>query len=277
MPGKHWGELEVLLLKQLQEEGKDISEVKIPGKKRAQVRQKALRMGLITPSAARTTWPRRQINILKKAKADGLTPQNIHEQNLLGDPYRSLWAIKKAWERKKLSDRKRARLLKKKKIWSHGEKERFHEYLREHSSTLTPEEIAKKWKIARSTVVNHQMSLGIKLRRKEVLALPGSKRKRRLSARKSAIKTVERWNKWREVRIDELENIASTMREKGPITERICSDCNISLPLKPQFYDYQDRKFSSKGFTGTKRLYKRRCRLCEAKRRREQTAKKKKS
>lgn len=191
-------------------------------------------------------------------------------------PGTSITSIKKAWGRKKLSNRKRARLLKKKKIWSEEEKESFHEYLQEHSSFLTPEEIAKKWKIARSTVVNHQTNLGVKISRKEVLALPGSRKKRQRSARRSAEETVKRWNKWREQHIDELMSMAQTIRETGSVPERICSDCETSWPLKPAFFQHQDKKFSLKNFNGTTRYYMNRCRICEAKRRREQTANKKK-
>jgi hypothetical protein len=222
-------------------------------------------MGLRELRPARLQWPKTQRRRLRELKKLGFMPLEISRMDLLGQPVRSLWAIRKQWGRMKLADRKRARRMKNKRVWKPEEKCRFQAFLLRNSATMTPEEIGKIWGVARSTVANQQIQLGVKRPRAEVMNMPYSLAKQ-ARARKRIRKKNLRNAKLKRVRQEcELLRLADELRAGGkrPV-ERVCSDCGRSWPKRREFYPFQDKKTD----IGTSRHYKRRCRLCENARRR---------
>jgi hypothetical protein len=261
MPGRHWTSVQVSELVRLTDEGFDPrdGEINIAEKTRNAIIQKALRLGLIPLRyEKRDPWPLRQRRRLKKAKRNGLTPEEVCKCGLLGTPLRSLWAIKKQWGRMKLSDKKLRRAFSKKRTWKQAERVEFLSFLREHSTTLHPDEIAKMWRVKASTVRSNQIALGVAPGRAAVLAMDYSKRKRSRSTRKAMLK---QWQERRKLRIKELEARASEMRAKpSPRPEQTCKRCNRSWPKHSEFFPTTKKRYRDTTMTSMHHL--RTCRLC---------------
>jgi len=228
---------------------------------------------LVEMRANRRKWPSRQRRLLRKCKEQGLTPVEIFEFGLLGDPHRSFWAIRKQWGRMKLSDRRRARQMRKKKIWKPGEKKKFDTFLRKNSKQMTPEEIGKEWGVARSTVARRQTELGVKATRDQVMAMDYSLAKQKRARQRIRRNSINMWAKRRSNRESDLVNMAEEFRDSPrPPDERTCSDCGRSWPKRREFFHTSEKKIS----IGVSRYFKHRCVLCENERRRSHEQKKKK-
>lgn len=270
MPGTRWSEHEKEQLRQALESGQRISDVQVLARRPNAIRAQAIRMGLIEPNEPRLNWSLRQRRLLKKYWRLGLKPEEIHDHGLLGEPYRSLWSIKKKWGRMKLADRRRARKMRRKKVWRPGEKESFNDFLLKHSDRMTPEQIGNLWGVVRSTVARWQEVLGVKRPRDTVLLMDYSldkQRRARQRIRRFNIKSAAQRRAKREA---DLQEMAAAMRTRRPhLLERTCVDCDRSWPLRSAFFHPTDRRTDF----GTSRYYKRRCRLCENRRRRERDQK----
>lgn len=180
MPGTPWTAKErKALRRQILREKKTPAQVEIDGRSVNAVRAQAARMDLIPKRASRAKWSQRQLDLLQDLQQQGLTPQQIYDGSLLGEPVRTKWAITKQWGRMHLADQRRVDLMKQKKRWANGELGKFHAYLLKHSSSKTPEEIARHWSVARSTVSRWQNALGVKATRDEVLQMRYSREKQR--------------------------------------------------------------------------------------------------
>ncbi len=261
MPGRRWTTKEnETLRRQIVGEHKEIDDVRIKNRTPHAVRTHAARLDLIRQRDSRYPWKASQKRKLKQLKAEGFTPLEIHDLDLLGEPYRSLWAIRKQWGRMKLSDRKRARRMREKKMWQAGEKQRFKEFLLAHSADMTPEEIGKEWNLARSTVARWQTTLGVKQPRETVMRMQYSVNKQRNARKKIRRQNVARAQRRRTEKANELVDLAQELRRRAsPPPERVCTDCEESWPRRSEFFHYQDKRTDF----GTTRRYKRRCRLCQ--------------
>ncbi len=266
VPGPHWTDIDKTALRQqLTIRELDITDVRFPGRSQIAVRTQAVRMGLIRPRQARLKWSNKQRKLLRKLKRDGYAVPQIFQFRLLSDPPRSFWSIRMQWGRMKLSDRKRSRRMKKKKVWKSGERAKFERFLVRHSQRMTPEEIGKKWGLARSTVARWQTSLGVKQPREKVMRMHYSLEKQRRASRR-----IRRNNKriWAERRArSESELIALAIELYGHSrqpSDRECFDCGRTWPKRREFFHFSEKRT---GF-GTARYYKHRCRLCENARRR---------
>lgn len=263
MPG-HWtrGERRSLY-RQIVEETRDIKEVRIRGRDYFGIRKMAIRLGYIKANPARPPWPRRQKRLLRELKGEGYTPTRIHDMDLLGEPNKSLDAIVQQWKRCKLSNRKISRRLRRKKRWDKAtnEKERFLQFLREHSHDMTPEQIGKIWRVAPGTVSENQHKLGLKASWAEVMAMPFSVAKRKRSKKKAA-KKVSAWAKnLRQKRIKKLEQLALVARSRtDPLPERTCSDCETSWPLHQKFFPVRIKRLKHPKMTSVH--HKHRCTIC---------------
>lgn len=268
MPGTHWGSLEELLIAQMNR-GVPIEEVEIPGKSKNAIRTKAIRLGLIKAVEPRIEWPRNQIRILRKYQKLGLSVRYIYEANVLGDPYRSLHAIRQQWKRKKLSNRKISRAMRRKKIWKEGEFQEFVLYLKKFSTSQAPRQIAKKWKISRGTVSRWQNIYGLKLTLREVKNLPYSKAVRSRARKKIIQKNKENWNRRIKERREKFYQEAANLIFTYPkISTRICLSCEIELPLRTKFWHCHDEIIRTKQSQMRRRFFKHTCRECVLEKRR---------
>jgi hypothetical protein len=271
VPGKRWSDKEKDALQHALQSGIDVKDVQIKGRRPNAIRVQAIRMSLIEPNVSRWNWALRQRRLLKKYWRLGLKPHEIHDNDLLGKPYRSLWSIKKKWGRMKLADRKRARKMRQKKVWKPGEKQEFERYLLENSATMTPEQIGKTWNIARSTVARWQTELGVKKTRDAVMIMEYSlakQRRARRRIRRTNVKCAEeRRVRYEAFLCEEAKTLVARCRN---VNERVCTDCGRSWPKRAVFFHSTDKRTDF----GTSRYYKRRCRICENARRREQEERK---
>ena len=112
---------------------------------------------------------------------------------MLGGPVRTRWSITKQWGRVKLANRRRSRLMKKKRVWKAGEQRKFKAYLRRYSKTQTPEEIGKVWAVARSTVARWQNALGLKVPREAVVKMAYSQRKQSAARKRIQRASKQMW------------------------------------------------------------------------------------
>ena len=272
MPGDRWTEVDIDSLREQLDQGLALKEVQIRGRTINAIRSQALRMEMVEMRANRRKWPSRQRRLLRKCKEQGLTPVEIFEFGILGDPHRSFWAIRKQWGRMKLSDRRRARQMRKKKVWKPGEKRKFDAFLNENSKQLTPEEIGKIWGVARSTVARRQTELGVKATREEVMAMKYSLAKQRRARQRIRKNSINMWARRRMNRENDLISKAQDIRDSGrPPDERTCSDCGRTWPKRREFFHTSEKKIS----IGVSRYFKHRCVLCENERRRTQEKAKK--
>ena len=267
MPGQRWKPVEKdQLREQIAERLLAIADVSISGRNANAVRSQALRMGLIQRGPSRTKWSSKQKQRLKKLKQEGLTPLQIFQFGLLGEPHRSLWSITKKWGRMKLADRKRSRQMKRKKIWQAGERPKFDAFLRKHSRSMTPEEIGKIWQVARSTVARRQTELGVKVPREQVMQMVYSLNKQKRARQRIRRENTRNWARRRQAREAQLLQYAEKLRsQQRPPEEQTCSDCDTSFPKRKEFFHTTEKKIS----IGRSRYFKRRCVLCENARRRE--------
>lgn len=271
MPGKRWSDQEKNALRVALRDVDNVSDVQIEGRRANAIRMQAVRMGLIEPNAPRWNWSLTQRRRLKKYWRIGLRPEEIYDNNLLGEPHRSLWSIKKKWGRMKLSDRQRARKMRHKKIWKPGEKHDFDQYLLEHSATMTPEEIGEVWGVARSTVARWQTMLGVKRSREAVMLMDYSQAKQWRARRRIRVANRRSAEQRRAERQADLEEQAELLRRRcRHVEERVCTDCGRSWPQRAAFFHPTDKHCDF----GTSRYFKHRCRFCENARRREQDQKK---
>jgi hypothetical protein len=254
------------LRRQLKKEGRSVEEVHIEGRTAHAIRTQAVRLGLIHARDSRWPWPSEQRERLRELKEAGFTPLQIYQFELLGDPPRSRWAITKQWGRMKLADRDRSSKMRRKKAWKPGERKRFDDFLRKNSRRMTPEQIAKVWDVARSTVARRQTELGVKMSREEVMQMEYSQAKQRKARRRMRSGNLRRWEKHRQQKEDSLLRLAEELRSnERPPAEQTCTDCGRSWPKRKDFFHTRDKRIS----IGTSRYYKHRCVLCENRRRRE--------
>lgn len=266
MPGQRWTKAEkATLRRQLAENGRKIERVKIPNRSSHAIRTQAVRMKLIPARDSRWRWTAKQRKQLRQLKEEGFTPLQVYEYGLLGDPPRSRWAITKQWGRMKLADRGRSRKMRGKKVWRPDEKRQFDRYLKEHSATMTPEQIARQWNVARSTVARRQTELGLKRSRDEVLQMDYSRAKQERARQRMRRGNLRRWAQHRRDKEALLLALAEQLRQaERPPAEQTCSDCGRSWPKRRDFFHTRDKKIS----IGTSRYFKHRCVLCENRRRR---------
>lgn len=266
MPGRRWTKPEIdSLRRQLNRNGRCVDDVQIEGRSPHAIRTQAVRMKLVRPRDSRWRWSRRQQELLQQLKAEGFTPLQIYQYELLGDPPRSRWAITKQWGRMKLADDQRSQKMRGKKVWKPGEQRQFDQFLRKHSSSMTPEQIAQQWDVARSTVARRQTELGIKRSRDEVMQMEYSLAKQKRARQRLRQGNLRRWAKHRQDKENALLQLARQLREgERPPAEQKCSDCGRSWPKRKDFFHTRDKKIS----IGTSRYYKHRCVLCENERRR---------
>ena len=275
MPGSPWTPSEKKTLRrQVQKEGRALVDVAIDGRTINAIRSQAVRMRLVEKRASRQKWPAKQRRRLRELKEEGFTPREICEFDLLGDPPRTKWSITKQWGRMKLANRRRARLMRKKKIWEPGDRERFRKYLRKYSKTQTPEEIGRAWGVARSTVARWQNELGIKASREQVMRMGYSLVKQNRARKKIRQNSKQMWVRRRADREQALYDLAEEIRTSArPAAEQVCSDCEQSWPKRREFFHIREKKISM----GTSRYYKHRCVLCENRRRRAKVRRRKRS
>ena len=273
MPGKRWTSTEKeSLRRQLITEQRGLEGVEIPGRSLFAIRSQAARLGLIEWKPPRMKWAPGQMKLLKQYKQEGLSPAHVFQFGLLGEPYRSIWAITKKWGGMKLANRTRSRSMQNKKQWQPGEKKSFVRFLKKESHRLTPEEIGTQWNLARSTVSRIQTKYGLKATREEVLLMQYSQAKQERARRRIRRYNVRNWNNRREQREAEMLASAKELRRTVKrLEERTCEDCQRSWPKRREFFHINEKKIS----IGTSRYFKRRCVLCENKRRRLQDQKRK--
>ena len=264
MPGERWTRKELKSLRKQLREGRAIEEVQLENRTVHAIRRQAGRMELIQQREGRFRWPQTQIERLQELAAQGLTVSEIHQFELLGEPERSLWAIRKTWGRLGLSDPRRSECMKRRKVWTPGERRKFDTFLRKHSREMTPEEIGKHWGVARSTVARRQTELGVKRPRAEVLEMPYSRKKREQARSRLRRRNLQYWKQQREEREAEMISLAKELRERG-CEEQTCVDCGVSWPRRAEFFHTTEKRIS----IGTSRYFKHRCILCENKRRRD--------
>lgn len=267
MPGIPWStDEEVALRERLIAAFGDVRLVVVPGRTNNAIRTKALRLHLISPARQKTSWwTARQIKLLKQLRRAGSTPELIFNFDALGEPLRTLYAIRDMWKRLKLADRRRSRAASQRKIWRAGERERFDAYVLATSERYTPEQIGVRWQCSTETVRARQRLLGVKLTIDRVRALPYSREKRQRCARRTARGSRKRWKLWRIKELSRLQKDAAELRLAYPKRpERICRDCHMSWPLRREFFHAQQRRSGSL----TTIYFKYRCRLCENSRRR---------
>jgi len=260
MPGLRWTSEEKEVLRQkIVEEHLAPAQVDLEGRTVNAIRSQVVRMGLVEARASRAKWTSRQERLLEKLKEEGLTPSQIYRYDLLGDPRRTLWSITKKWGRMKLSDRKRSRQMKRKKRWKPGEREEFDRFLRDNSKKMTPEQIGKDWKIARSTVARRQVELGLKVSRDAVMQMDYSLEKQRRARKRIRRGNIRNWERRRTEREERLVELANELRTRStPPEEQVCSDCNRSFPKRREFFHTTEKKIS----IGRSRYFKHRCVLC---------------
>ena len=266
MPGKPWNAKEKKALRrQVKTEARTLADVSLEGRTLNAIRSQVARLALVEKRANRKKWSFDERRQLRKLHSEGFTPKEIHEFDLLGAPGRTRWSITKQWGRMKLANRRRSRLMKKKRVWKVGEQRKFRAYLRRHSKTQTPEEIGKVWGIARSTVARWQNSLGLKVPREFVVKMSYSQQKQ-FAARKRIRRASKRmWEVRRQRHEQELLQQTRELRHRDPpVPEQVCTDCERSWPKRRAFFHIREKKISM----GTSRYYKHRCVLCENARRR---------
>ena len=263
MPGERWTQAEIKLLKKQLREGRAVEDVKLESRSVHAIRRQASRLELIEQREGRYRWPQRQIDKLKELAAQGLTVTEIHQFELLGEPARSLWAIRKTWGRLGLSDPHRSERMKHRKVWDPGERKKFDAYLRKHSRQMTPEQIGKEWGVARSTVARRQTELGLKRPRAEVLEMDYSRKKRERARAKLRRRNLQYWRQRRDEREQQMTALAEELRKRG-CDEQTCVDCGVCWPRRSEFFHTTEKRIS----IGTSRYFKHRCILCENKRRR---------
>ncbi len=273
MPGKRWTSTEKDALQaQIVREQRSLDEVTILGRTPYAIRSQAARLNLIEQRPGRLKWSTDQMKLMKQYKKEGLTPLHVFEFGLLGEPPRSVWAITKKWGRMKLADRKRSRSMRNKKQWKPGEKQTFLKFLKKQSQRMTPEEIGKEWKLARSTVSRIQSQFGLKATRDEVLLMKYSLAKQQRARRRIRRDNIRHWKNRRLERETEMLGSAKELRRTMKrLDERVCEDCQRPWPKRREFFHINEKKIS----IGTSRYFKRRCVLCENTRRRLQDQKKK--
>lgn len=264
MPGERWTRKELKSLRKQLREGRAIESVELDHRTVHAIRRQAGRMKLIEQREGRFRWPQKQIDKLKELAEQGLTVAEIHQFELLGEPERSLWAIRKTWGRLGLSDPHRAACMKRRKVWAPSERRKFDDFLRENSEHMTPEEIGKQWGVARSTVARRQTELGLKRTRAEVLEMPYSRRKREQARTRLRRRNLQYWQQRRETRKAEMLELAKRLRERG-CELQTCVDCGVTWPRRAEFFHTTEKRIS----IGTSRYFKHRCILCENKRRRQ--------
>lgn len=266
MPGAPWSNQEKRALRrQVRREKRALADVTIDGRTIHSIRSQAVRLDLVEKRTSRAKWSAAERRRLRELKDQGFAPTEIAAFGLLSDPPRSRWSITKQWGRMKLANRRRSRLMRRKKRWALGEKERFREYLLKHSAVKTPEEIAKIWGIARSTVARCQQELGVKATRERVLQMKYSQAKQRRARTRIQSSSRRMWERRRALEIEKLQTLADEMRAANhPPIEQVCADCQRSWPRRREFFHIREKKISM----GTSRYYKRRCVLCENIRRR---------
>lgn len=271
MPGPPWSAREIdSLRQQLQRNQGSLAEIEIPGRTANAIRAQAVRRGLLRKRGSRKAWTPEQCALLEKLQQQGYGPQEIFVRNLLGSPRRTKWAIVKQWGRLQLADRQRANRTRRKKRWSPEKKKQFETYLRRYSKSKTPEQIAKHWHVARSTVCRWQHRLGVKQSREKVMQMPYSRAKQRRARQRMQKASQCAWQRRRQQREQALHALARELRSSArPPEERVCVDCGESWPKRREFFPYQDRRSSF----GTSRYFKHRCLLCENARRRRNSRK----
>lgn len=265
MPGVRWTEKERRALRrQVLRERRALEQVELPGRSEHSIRRQAARMGLVDQRPGRFKWPADQVRKLEKLAREGLSAAEISRFELVGDPPRSLWAIRKMWGRLSLADRGRSQRMRDRKRWRPGELAKFDAYLRRHSRQLTPEQIGREWGLARSTVARRQTELGIKRPRAEVLRMEYSQRKQRDARERLRRRNLKYWRERRERRVQELEELAQEYSRRGQVATQVCVDCQRAWPRRTEFFHVSEKQIS----IGTSRYFKHRCVLCENQRRR---------
>ena len=275
MPGKPWNAKEKKLLRrQVMTEARLLAEVRLDGRTLNAIRSQVTRMALVEKRASRKKWSVEERRRLRKLQSEGFTPKEIHEFDLLGGPVRTRWSITKQWGRMKLANRRRSRLMKKKRVWTAGEQRKFKAYLRRHSRTQTPEEIGKVWAVARSTVARWQNALGLKVPREAVVKMVYSQRKQSAARKRIQRASKRMWEGRRAAHEKELLEQRKELRHRDPpVPEQVCTDCRRSWPKRRSFFHIREKKISM----GTSRYYKHRCVLCENARRRHNDRKRRKA
>lgn len=264
MPGTRWSEAEKEeLVRQVREEGRELEEVEIGERPLHGIRRQAVRMELVPIQSNRKRWPKKQVARLRELKEKGFTAAQIHAYDLLGEPRRSLWSVRKMWGRLRLADPSRSESMRTKKVWRKAEKAQFDRFLRENSAQMTPEQIGKLFGVARSTVARRQTQLGVKRSRDAVLKMDYSQAKQQRARNRARERNLRLWEERRAQRLRALEQLDKKLGPRHP--RRKCSDCQREWPKRSEFFHTREKTIS----IGTSRYYKHRCVLCENHRRRE--------
>ena len=258
------------------EEGKSIEEVRIPGRKKAQIRRRAREKGLMIKRIIFPPLTRKQRKKLRQLIANGFTPWQIAEGQLLGKEKnpRNENNIRKWMGRLRLVNKNRSRAAKKRKFFEPKEKRTFDNFLRKHSTKLSVRQIARKFGMKRATVGARQRKLGVKPPYSVVLKIPGVRRRIRAGNKKRGKKMLAEFDD--NIKIKEAKILAS--REKmaknnsqgsSLLQKRKCKKCGRVFFKHTDFFYHSDKKhngYTSRSFSGI-------CIICWAKKKHQEKLK----
>ena len=225
---RKWTKEEKEELRQQLALGIKLKNVLIPGRNHESIRNQAVSQLKLIPPIRNPGWSAEQEAKLKELRWQGVPARKIAALGMLGAPYRTLCATRKRCSKLELGQKSRSEAGKNRKIWRKGEKEEFLAFLHLHSAKFSPDEIAEKLGVKKSTVAKWQRELGVKLCLQETIALPCVRERLKKSYREKGQKYFDSFEKRILEREKKLLALLSKMREKRwivPPEEKRCRSC----------------------------------------------------
>ena len=238
--GIKWKTQEKQMLQSQLANGTPLDKVQIPGRNYEGIRKQAKKLRLI-PRLSSEPWTTEQKQKLIELRAQGVTPTEIANFNLLGSPQRTVIAVFKACSKLGLAHENRSQASRNRKVWKGNEKQIFIAFLRQHSKTLTPEQIAERFRLKKVTVSAWQRRLGVKLTFQEILALPYIKRKMQKVYQQKSQKMLAGFEAKMAKKRAAFKALAEKVRRANralPLGEKCCATCGCSWPKHRNFFYY---------------------------------------
>lgn len=248
MPGKTWEPGEELALREAVN-GDALSAREIAERRIEQladrsvnaIQQKGTRLKLFGDGLSRPPWSDEEKETLRRLIAAKVSPAAIVRRNLL--PGRNRNAIRKQISRMKLADPVRSKRVRSGLKLDGSVRRQLEIFLRAEYRNHPPEQLTLIWnersgvKLDVRRIRRELVSLGIKLPRSAILAMPYSVAKRKGRSRDQEKAQRARWKRYRKEKRAALLAAADEWRRENPGASRErCDECGTLWPPLPQFF-----------------------------------------
>ena len=247
MPGVHWNDLQIDMLKEAVANGIPLDELEVEEKTSHAIRRKAVRLKLVPKSGRKHIWETEEKRRLKELVAQGLSAREIAKRKLL--PRFSRHAIQKQMGRLRVVNRKRSEYGKAAQRLSRETRERLITFIRSYAKACSAPEIAELWNAAHTPKVTARKVRSlisqkkIKRNARKIFRTEYCSRRRKKGQQsESALRgRSRRWEKyWRQARASLASAAQARILEAAdaeePLELRECRHCRLQLPAEAPFF-----------------------------------------